>query len=384
MKYKDKGLLFLPILALALVLAACGETNTTSVPVVTPATTNAATTTTAASVATTTNAATSATPQPAKTSVAVTPQPVTTQPVTTQPATTQPAVTQTNPDDQPAGQVLYAYYNAINQRDFSRAYALWNEGSKDRAANLQQFSAGFAKTVRVDIEEGEITGQGAAGTIYADIPVLISANNNDNQSQLFCGKYTLSRSNVDGGDKNWKIRNAEINPTPAGVKLGSSQAHQLLTSDCKPGAGNPVLNDSSSPTKLLYSYYNAVSLKDYSRAFNLWRAGNPDSPKNLQDFGNGFAKTAEVRIEAGAARIGAAAGSLYANIPVVIISTDTSGQSQTFAGTYVISRANEVAGSDGTANSWRIRSANIKQISGVKQLGDSTTHQILTDLAAKV
>ena len=95
-----------------------------------------------------------------------------------------------------------------------------------------QFQQGFASAQRVVITMGEPTGEGAAGTIYANVPILIVATNTNQARQTFCGVYTLRRTNAPPFDQlGWSISRASIKAT-ANVQPGSAQAHHLVSGGC--------------------------------------------------------------------------------------------------------------------------------------------------------
>ncbi len=73
----------------------------------------------------------------------------------------------------------------------------------------------------------------------------------------------------------------------------------------------------SDPIALLTSYYNAINLQDYARAYAYWR--NPPYEQTFEQFAAGFASTEHVEVVARLPVIvGATAGSLYASIPVML------------------------------------------------------------------
>ena len=116
-------------------------------------------------------------------------------------------------DSTPAD-VIRQYYAAINARDYRRAYAMWGDSGRDSHQTFEQFSAGFAETAAVHGAIGEPGPiEGAAGSRYVDIPVVISATKKDGTKERFRGKYTLRRSVVTGAteaQQHWHIYSAEI------------------------------------------------------------------------------------------------------------------------------------------------------------------------------
>ncbi|HJR66176.1 MAG TPA: hypothetical protein VJ802_07080 [Gemmatimonadaceae bacterium] len=112
-----------------------------------------------------------------------------------------------------AADVLRRFYAAINARDFAAAYALREDGATPRRT-LDQFAAGFAEIVRSDIEIGRPGRiEGAAGSRYVKVPVVVRATTSSGEEQRFEGTYTLRRSVVDGTSgeaRGWRIYDAEL------------------------------------------------------------------------------------------------------------------------------------------------------------------------------
>lgn len=110
--------------------------------------------------------------------------------------------------------VLQQYYTAIDEGDFRAAYALWSDGGASSGQTFDEFAAGYADTESVRVEPGKPGRiEGAAGSRYVVIPVVVHATTSDGARQRFVGGYTLRRSVVDGAtteQRNWRIYSAEV------------------------------------------------------------------------------------------------------------------------------------------------------------------------------
>ncbi|HEY6843055.1 MAG TPA: hypothetical protein VI391_02730, partial [Thermoanaerobaculia bacterium] len=101
---------------------------------------------------------------------------------------------------------------------------------------------------------------------------------------------------------------------------------------------------------------------DYKQAYELWVTGGPPG-QTFQNFVDGFRDTASVQVTAGApGRIGAAAGSRYVDVPVVVNAITTSGAKRRFEGTYTLRRS-VVDGATAEQRSWRIYRASVRPAS---------------------
>lgn len=88
------------------------------------------------------------------------------------------------------------------------------------------------------------------------------------------------------------------------------------------------------PLYLLASYYNAIALQDYARAYSYWNDQAPGGA-SYQEFAQGFADVESVRA---LARLpiagGVAAGTVSAEVPVVVLTTLKNGGTQIFTGCF--------------------------------------------------
>jgi heat shock protein HslJ len=116
---------------------------------------------------------------------------------------------------------LAAYYDAINARDYRRAFSYWDSPT----TSFERFARGFADTDRVRVlVEPPAHVEGAAGSSYADISTIVIATTKVGSERVFAGCYVMRRSNVQ--DRGWKIYRADISQVPSsyGVSRLLSQA----------------------------------------------------------------------------------------------------------------------------------------------------------------
>ena len=115
-----------------------------------------------------------------------------------------------------AAEVLRQYYDAINAADYRRAYALWENRGAASHQTYEQFAAGFAETRSTQADVGTPGRvEGAAGSHYVEIPVVVRAVTKSGESQRFQGTYVLRRSVVDGAlpeQRRWHIYRATLRP----------------------------------------------------------------------------------------------------------------------------------------------------------------------------
>ena len=127
-------------------------------------------------------------------------------------------VAHAEPTPEQAADVIREYYRAIAEHRYRDAYVMW--GSKGRASRqtFAEFQRGFGHTVSVEVDVGSPGPvEGAAGSRYVEVPVLVSARRSDGSRESYAGAYTLRRSVVDGAtseQRSWRIDSAGIKRSP--------------------------------------------------------------------------------------------------------------------------------------------------------------------------
>jgi hypothetical protein len=127
--------------------------------------------------------------------------------------------------------------------------------------------------------------------------------------------------------------------TPSGTS-GSAAGNTSLSATATGAKGTtsgPLSNyqdDRSGPVQVLESLYNAVNSQEYARAYSYWEES--DSLPPFDQFQAGYANTQSVDLTTGEVNLGAAAGNLYFNVPVMLTVTTTDGGTQYFAGCYTL------------------------------------------------
>lgn len=118
---------------------------------------------------------------------------------------------------------LAAYYDAINARDYRRAFSYWDSP----ATSFDRFASGFADTDRVRLlVEPSVRVEGAAGSAYADVSTIVVATTRAGNERVFAGCYVMRRSNVQ--DRGWKIYRADVSQVPSSTRLS-----RMLSQACR-------------------------------------------------------------------------------------------------------------------------------------------------------
>jgi hypothetical protein len=110
--------------------------------------------------------------------------------------------------------VVKRYYSAIESGDYATAYSLWEGAGKASGQTLAQFEHGFAQTERTTATISDsVRVEGAAGSQYATVPVMVEAITREGKRQHFAGTYTVRRAMADGAtpeQRTWHIYSAHL------------------------------------------------------------------------------------------------------------------------------------------------------------------------------
>ena len=113
-------------------------------------------------------------------------------------------------------------------------------------------------------------------------------------------------------------------------------------------------DDNNDPVATLAAYYAAINARDYRRAFGFWDS----PPSSYEQFARGFADTDQVRLLVEpSAQVEGAAGSVFAEVRAIVVSTLRNGSERVFAGCYTMRRSNV------QDRGWQIYRAGVSQVS---------------------
>lgn len=89
--------------------------------------------------------------------------------------------------------LIESYYNAINRKEYARAYSYYSEEGRD--PHFNDYVNGYKNTKSVIIKAKETEADPGAGQIYWSIPIAIEAEGYDGTKSVFTGCYTLRMTN---------------------------------------------------------------------------------------------------------------------------------------------------------------------------------------------
>lgn len=106
--------------------------------------------------------------------------------------------------------LIASYYDAINREEYERAYSYWQQPPLD----YDSFAGGYADTASVQVIVQPPTRiEGAAGSLYVEVPVFLIAQHHDGSQHSFAGCIVTRKSNVPAPDvpeENWYLYQARL------------------------------------------------------------------------------------------------------------------------------------------------------------------------------
>jgi len=119
--------------------------------------------------------------------------------------------------------------------------------------------------------------------------------------------------------------------TPSATATLTPSATSASTGSTQPD----YLDDRSTATGLINSYFNAINRHEYLRAYSYWRdpAGSNGSFDNFQA---GYETTTHVDVTFGQIGGDAGAGQMYYSVPAILTAQTSDGQTQSYAACYIL------------------------------------------------
>ena len=250
--------------------------------------------------------------------------------------------------------VIQSLFNAINRKEFARAYSYWdsNNTGNNHVAPFATFEQGYATTHAIQVKIGPVFHDEGAGQYYYSIGVLLKATQDDGTTQTYTACYNMHLGSP-GAQAIPPFVPLLIEDGQASLAPSGSSDQSLLIHSCdgiaraaQPYPTAPITNtqdisnrnyldDRSDPALVLSSMFNAINRLEYVRAYSYWEMGSVQTPPFTQ-FQSGYASTASVVLTTGKVSSSGAAGSMYYTVPTVIVAHTSTGVTQTYAGCYIL------------------------------------------------
>jgi len=271
-------------------------------------------------------------------------------PTATNPPATNLTLTNYIDDRSTPSQVIVSFYNAIDRKEYLRAYNYWANPATS-VGTFTSFVSGYSDTASVDLVFGQITGDPGMSQVYYTIPVILKTTAKDNTHTNYAACYVVHETAPD-------VYSSPI-IDPMGIAQGSAKPSSINASDASvlatacngfPVGGNPPFSASSNslnidksnfvdnrsgPIETVSSLLNAINLKQYVRAYSYFQ--DPATfPGSYNPYAAGYAGTDVITATFGTVQSEGAAGSLYFKVPLAMKVLTTSNATQTFVGCYIL------------------------------------------------
>jgi hypothetical protein len=92
-----------------------------------------------------------------------------------------------------AVEVVSSLFNAVNRKEYVRAYAYWQEPAS--VGSYAEFAAGYADTELITAVFGSLKSDAGAGQYYYQVPVTQTITTTTGETRIFVGCYTLHLAN---------------------------------------------------------------------------------------------------------------------------------------------------------------------------------------------
>jgi hypothetical protein len=244
--------------------------------------------------------------------------------------------------------LMLSYYNAVNRQEYLRAYSYW-ENPADSQGTLDQFSNGYKGTKSVSIIPGKVSTEGAAGTIYFTLPVVINSVTTNSVNQKYAACYIIKLP---------QPGNYGVPPiTPMEIYKGIAKAVDLSTGDeaafasactgtdfqTAPNPADPVvenltdissqnyIDNRSGAVEVLKSYFNAFNRGEIVRAYSYW-----SNAVDFNSFSSNYSNWNQVSAVFGTATSDPGAGQIYYTVPAVLKVQSVGGTLTTYKACFTL------------------------------------------------
>lgn len=135
-------------------------------------------------------------------------------------------------DRSTADSLVRSLYNAVTRKEYARAWDYFGETKP--SADFDAFREGYADTDHVEVVTGDVSEEGAAGSIFYQVPVAIRAVAGDGSESTFAGCYTARLVNPQLQEPPFRALQLE----KGSLKLATGEPEQVLPASC--GDGPPA------------------------------------------------------------------------------------------------------------------------------------------------
>lgn len=119
-------------------------------------------------------------------------------------------------EEMAATRVLVRWAAAIERRDWAAARREWGQGGETASPSEQELAQQFQDFTQIDVALGQGRVEGAAGSLYYEVPVTVTGTTRAGEPQRLEGPVTLRHVNdVPGASPealSWHVSRSELKP----------------------------------------------------------------------------------------------------------------------------------------------------------------------------
>lgn len=127
---------------------------------------------------------------------------------------------------------IESFYNAINRKEYDRAYSYFQTGAAD-VPTYEGFAQGYSDTSSVILYTGKVVVDAGAGNLYVSLPTVLVATHTDGSVHTYAACYILHRTNAgidpDPNAVLWKLQKGTATEDTANTPIAT-----LLAEPCGP------------------------------------------------------------------------------------------------------------------------------------------------------
>jgi hypothetical protein len=241
--------------------------------------------------------------------------------------------------------LINSYYNAINLKQYARAYSYWLD-PEIRYIPFTSFVEEYRSTQSIEWSIGEIGIHRRMGERYfVQVPFTQDTSDMGTRSYVACF-FTANEMENPTNDKLYSVGIVDLGESSADPptlpenicsRVGMGFDEQVDMQEMIEIIPRDKPNNRSRPKELLNSFFSAINRKDYTLAHSYWEGvGNLHQPVPLEQFQQSYASFQSVQMTLGDVRSREENGNIYYFVPAYLEVQTTSGGMQTFAGCYTL------------------------------------------------
>lgn len=163
----------------------------------------------------------------------------------------------------------------------------------------------------------------------------------------------------------------QLSETELHISYDDNRATLNFTRDSADPPSASANEEPTSPESALVAFFDAINNRNYDRAFKSWET----APSDLPTFKRGYADTKNVRLLVGLpVQVEGAAGSLFADVSIILVSQLQNGRQRIFSGCYTMRKSNLSREDNPNATGWRIYRASVSAQQDLSRASEMLPH----------